>query len=122
MIQKYWTLSQIPRVEEMVKRYGLPNTILNTVTENLKILDAVYGADRCADIDGGQVVLILPELKELSGNDYISLLGKYHLTPEDVEFTDVLGVDIKGQRWKADTYILTEYALVIIYFEGGTEA
>lgn len=115
MILKIWTLTQFPEIESIIRQYDIPVEVLDVVKNNLAILDAVYGADRSITADGGYVALILPEDDHSYKRDYEDLLQEYHLSKEDAEFKDDLCIDGRNCSWKSDTYIMTEFSLILIY-------
>lgn len=119
MIAKFWTLAQIPDVEQIIERYNIPEEVFNVIKSNLEILDAAYGADRSITADGGYVALILPEDDHSYQREYDNLLQEYHLSEEDVEFHDSLCTDKRNRLWKSDTYIMTELSLILVYFLKG---
>ena len=119
MIRKFWTLSQRPEIEQITKRYDIPEAVFDLIKSNLKILDDSYGADRSFTADGGYVALLLPEGNHSYQREYEELLQKYYISDEDVEFRDVVCTDQAGWLWKCDTYILNEYAVIIIYSAKG---
>lgn len=122
MILKIWTLTQLSEVESIVKQYDIPIEVLDVVKNNLAILDASYGTDRSITADGGYVAMILPEENHSNKKEYEKLLQEYRLSEEDAEFHDCICTDQVGRIWKCDTYILNEYALIIIYLtEEGIE-
>lgn len=115
MIAKFWTLAQISDIEQIIERYNIPEKVFNVIKSNLKILDAAYGADRNITVDGGYVALILPEDNHSNQKEYEKLLQEYHLSEEDAEFQDSLCIDGCNRLWKNDTYIMTEFSLILIY-------
>lgn len=119
MITKFWTLSQIREIAQIIERYDIPEVVFDVIKSNLDILDDTYGADRSITADGGYVALLLPEDNHLYQEEYENLLQKYHLSEEDAEFHDSICTDQIGRIWKCDTYILNEYALIIIYSAEG---
>lgn len=119
MIRKFWTLSQTPEIEQITKRYDIPEAVFDLIKSNLKILDDSYGADRSITADGGYVALLLPEGNHSYQREYEELLQKYYISDEDVEFRDVVCTDQTDWLWKCDTYILNEYAVIIIYSAKG---
>lgn len=119
MILKIWTLTQFHEIESIIRQYDIPVEVLDVVKNNLAILDAAYGADRSITADGGYVALILPEDDHSNQKEYEKLLQEYHLSEEDAEFSDLLCTDQMGYVWKSDTYILTEYALILIHSAKG---
>ena len=119
MIAKFWTLAQIPDVEQIIERYNIPEEVFNVIKSNLEILDAAYGADRSITADGGYVALILPEDDHSYQREYDNLLQEYHLSEEDAEFYDLLCIDRTERLWKSDKYVLNEYVLIIVYSTEG---
>lgn len=115
VILKIWTLTQLSEVESIVKQYDIPIEVLDVVKNNLAILDASYGTDRSITADGGYVAMILPEENHSNKKEYEKLLQEYHLSKEDAEFEDSLCIDGENRLWKSDTYIMTEFSLILIY-------
>lgn len=115
MILKIWTLTQLSEVESIVKQYDIPIEVLDVVKNNLAILDASYGTDRSITADGGYVAMILPEENHSNKKEYEKLLHEYHLSKEDAEFEVSLCIDGGNRLWKSDTYIMTEFSLILIY-------
>lgn len=115
MIRKFWTLSQRKEIEQIIKRYDIPEAVFDVIKSNLKILDVAYGADQSITADGGYVVLILPEDNHSYQREYDNLLQEYHLSEEDAEFQDSLCIGGRNRLWKSDTYIMTEFSLILIY-------
>lgn len=119
MIRKFWTLSQMSEIEQIIKRYDIPESVFDVIKSNLEILDDSYGADRSIMADGGYVALLIPEDNHSYRVEYEELLQEYHLSDEEMEFCDEICMDQAGWLWKCDTYILNEYALIIIYSAEG---
>lgn len=119
MIRKFWTLSQRAEIEQIIQRYDIPEAVFDVIKSNLKILDEIYGDDRSLTADGGYVALLIPEENHSYQGEYGELLQEYHLLDEEVEFCDEICKDQSGRFWKYDTYILNEYALIIIYSAEG---
>lgn len=119
MIAKFWTLSQMREIAQIVERYDIPEEVFDVIKSNLKILDDTYGADRSITADGGYVALLFPEDNHSYQREYENLLQEYRSSEEDAEFRDCICTNQVGRIWKCDTYILNEYALIIIYSAEG---
>lgn len=118
MIQKIWTLKHEPKLREIVLLNNIPSEVYNSIIGNLKILDVSYGMDRQLMDDGGYIALIVGESQPLIQKEYMNLLEEFHLSRDEVEFSDLLCEEESGRRWKSDTYIAgSEFVLVIVYLE-----
>lgn len=119
MIRKFWTLSQMREITQIIERYNIPEAVFDVIISNLEILDDSYGDDRNITADGGYVALLLPEYNRSYQEEYENLLQEYRLSKEDVEFHDSICENQAERSWKCDTYILNEYSLIIIYSTKG---
>lgn len=117
MILKIWTLKHESELKEIVLLNKIPVEVYNSIIRNLKILDASYGGDRQLMDDGGYIALIVGENPTLIQKEYGNLLKEFHLSKDEVEFSDLL-CEESTRRWKSDTYIAgSEFVLVIVYLE-----
>lgn len=88
-----------------------PIEVINTISENIEILDDNYGANRDGDNDLGGYILIVENIVVIEMLKQDKLQG---LVPE---YTDVIECS-EGVNWTSSLFLLSsDYAIVVVTTE-----
>ena len=113
MIQKFWTKTQMPEINDYFAANHYPTQVKEEAIKYIETLDYYYGIGRGIDVDGGYVALVNTQ------EEYDEILQKHHICRECVEFHDKL-CETENGTYYADLYIVSsDYGITIILLEKG---
>lgn len=110
----FWTLEQMPQIEQLEQEKSLPSEIIEEMRRILKILDTEYNSARDFQNDDGGYIILQRDSEEEALEQYQALLKGRHLREGDEEYCDVLQCR-DSSIWEIKLFLVTnDYGVTVI--------